>query len=303
MRLLLHGLKDDLLLDEVLVLIGTDPSGAGTESRRILLVLMSLLHDVVIGVWAHDEEGGCGLLAGCFFVSDLIKMVVDHLAKINQSILLDLDLSVHINLYSRGMDDTQVTDEVFAILTDNHELRFPQLLVVRDLVVIAFALTDLEDTLGTIDRDLQILELLSIDGLKLHVKFVRGSTVGQRLKSAALEVNRDLKIRWAQFTKVDRAQLRVIDKLSETRVSGGFKAWRAALNLLLALIEFPSVSLYLVLKGVVTDTGSGIHNLLDKLRDFVGIYIEAEDEVTGDGGILVSGKVRIVELRDFVEVS
>ena len=35
----------------------------------------------------------------------------------------------------------------------------------------------------------------------------------------------------------------------------------------------------------------------------MGIYIEAEDEVAGDGGILVGGKVRIVELRDFVEVS
>ena len=35
----------------------------------------------------------------------------------------------------------------------------------------------------------------------------------------------------------------------------------------------------------------------------MGIYIEAEDEVACDGGILVGGKVRIVELRDFVEVS
>ena len=69
--------------------------------------------------------------------------------------------------------------------------------------MIAFALTNLEDTLGTINRDLQVLELLSIDGLKLHVKLVRGGAVGQRLKSVALKVNRDLKIRWAQFTKVD----------------------------------------------------------------------------------------------------
>ena len=101
------------------------------------------------------------------------------------------------------MDDTQVTDEVLAILADDHELRLPQLLVVGDLVVIAFALTDLKDTLGTIDRDLQILELFGIDGLKLHVKLVRGGAIGQRFKSAALEVNRDLKIRWAQFAKVD----------------------------------------------------------------------------------------------------
>ena len=136
-------------------------------------------------------------------MSDLIEVVVDHFTEINQGILLDLDLGVHIDLYSGGMDNTQVTDEVFAILADDHELGLPQLLIVRDLVVIAFAFTDLEDTLGTIDRDLQVLELLSVDSFKFHVKLVRGSTVGQRLKSAALEVNRDLKIRWAQFAKVD----------------------------------------------------------------------------------------------------
>ena len=201
------------------------------------------------------------------------------------------------------MDDTQVTDEVLAILADNHELRLPQLLVVGDLVVIAFALTDLEDTLGTIDRDLQILELLGIDGLKLHVKLVRGGAVGQRLKSATLKVARDLKIGWAQFPKINRAKLRVVLELSEARVPGGFKAWRAALDLLLALLELTSVGLDLVLKGVVTDTGASINNLLDKLSDFVAIYIEAEDEVAGDGGILVSRKVRIIELRDFIEVS
>ena len=164
---------------------------------------MSLFHDVVIGVGAHDEEGRCGLLAGHFFVSDLIEVVVDHFTEINQGILLDLDLSVHIDLYSGGMDNTQVTDEVLAILADDHELGLPQLLIVGDLVVIAFAFTDLEDTLGTIDRDLQILELFGIDGLKLHVKLVRGGAVGQGLKSVALKVNRDLKIRWAQFAKVD----------------------------------------------------------------------------------------------------
>ena len=80
---MLHGLKNDLLLDEVLVLIGADPGGAGTESRWILLVLMSLFHDVVIGVGAHDEEAGRGLLAGHLFVRDLVEVVVDHLTEIN----------------------------------------------------------------------------------------------------------------------------------------------------------------------------------------------------------------------------
>ena len=77
------SLEDDLLLDEVLVLVGADPGRAGTESRRVLLVLMRLLHDVVICVGAHDEEAGCGLLARHFFVCDLVEVVMDHFTEIN----------------------------------------------------------------------------------------------------------------------------------------------------------------------------------------------------------------------------
>ena len=76
------------------------------------------------------------------------------------------------------MDNTQVTDEVLAILADDHELGLPQLLIVGDLVVIAFAFTDLEDTLGTIDRDFLIQEFLYVDGHKFHVKLARGDALG-----------------------------------------------------------------------------------------------------------------------------
>ena len=44
--------------------------------------------------------------------------------------------------------------------------------------MVGLTLSDLEDTLSTIDADLEIFELLSIDSLETHVEFVRGSLIG-----------------------------------------------------------------------------------------------------------------------------
>lgn len=94
------GLKDDLLLDEVLVLIRADPGGAGTESRRILLTFVRLLDNIVVGVGAHDVEGVVSLGRRLSLVCNLIEVVVNDLTEIDESILLDLNLSVHVNLYT-----------------------------------------------------------------------------------------------------------------------------------------------------------------------------------------------------------
>ena len=126
----------------------------------------------------------------------LIEVIVNDFTQINEGILLDLDVGVHVDLYTRGVDDAKITDVVLAVLADDHELRLPELLVVGDLVVVGLALTDLEDTLGTVDGDLKIFQLLSVDSLEFHVKLVAGGAVWQRVESAALEVNGDLKLAW-----------------------------------------------------------------------------------------------------------
>jgi len=145
------GFENDLFLDEVFVFVGADPSGAGTQSRGILLSLIDLLNVVVASVGSHDEESVFGLLVRHRLVGHFVKVVMNNFAKINQSVLLDLNLSVHVNLDTRGVDNTEITDEVFAVLADNHELRLPQLLVVRDLVVVGLTFSNFEDTLSSID--------------------------------------------------------------------------------------------------------------------------------------------------------
>jgi len=186
------GLQNDLFLDEVLVLVRADPGGAGAQGGGILLVFVRLLDDVVAGVGAHDVEGVAGGLRGNRLVSHLVEVVVHDLAEVDEGVLLDLQLSVHVHLYPGGVDHAEITDEVLAILAHDHKLRLPQFLVVRDLVVIGLALTDFEDTLGAVNGDFEVLELLGVDSLEAHVQLVGSGLVGDRVEGAAAEVDGDL---------------------------------------------------------------------------------------------------------------
>ena len=70
------------------------------------------------------------------------------------------------------MDDAKIADVIFAVLADDHELGLPELLVVGDLVVVGLTFTDLEDSLSSIDGDLEVLELFGVDSFESHMKFV-----------------------------------------------------------------------------------------------------------------------------------
>jgi len=152
---------------------------------------MDFFNNVVIGIWSHDKEARSGFLSWGFHVCNLIEMIMDYFTKINERILLDLNAGVHIHLYARGMHNTKITYVVLSILADDHELRFPKLLVVRDLIVIGFTFTNFEDTSGAIDRDLQVLELLGIDSLEFHMQFVGSCTLGKRFKGGSLKIDWD----------------------------------------------------------------------------------------------------------------
>ena len=89
------------------------------------------------------------------------------------------------------MDNSKISNVVFTTLANNHELGLPELFVVRDLIVVGFSFTDLEDALGSIDGDLQALELFSVNSLEIHVQFVGCSLVRQGLEAASREVNLD----------------------------------------------------------------------------------------------------------------
>ena len=89
----------------------------------------------------------------------------------------------------------------------------------------------------------------------------------------------------------------------KTRVLRKREASGQGLDFVRAGIKLSSVGLYLVLEGVVTDTGTGINNLLNEDGYLFGVFRKAENEVTCNGGSLVSWQVHVVKLWDLVEVS
>jgi hypothetical protein len=143
--------KNDFLLDKVLIFVAGDPSRAGAKSWGIRRV--SLLNSVFGVGGAEDLESLTGLLGRGLLVSYLVEMVMNNLTEINESILLDLDFSCLVNLYAGSVDHTQVAHKVLAIAANDHKLGLPQLLVVRNLVVVSLAFTKLKDTTGAIKAD------------------------------------------------------------------------------------------------------------------------------------------------------
>lgn len=66
------------------------------------------------------------------------------------------------------MNETEITDVVLTVLVNDHELGFPKFLVVRDLVMVLFTFSDLEDSTVSIKFDLDVLKLGGINTLELE---------------------------------------------------------------------------------------------------------------------------------------
>jgi hypothetical protein len=85
------------------------------------------------------------------------------------------------------VNDTHVSNEVLSIFADNHELTFPELLVIRDLIVVGFSLSDFVDTCVTIERETKSLEFFSVDGFERKVELVAGNLVCYAFERLAFE--------------------------------------------------------------------------------------------------------------------
>ena len=184
-------------------------------------------------------------------MGNFVEMVVDNFTQINKCILLNLDRAVDVNFYSWGMDNTHITDIVLAILAHNHELRFPELFVIRNNVVVWLTFTNFVYSLGTVDRYLKVLKFFSVNCLEGHVEFVSGSLVRKWLKNTATEVHIYILFSGWELTEFHAWKLFVIHKLLKTRVWGYCEAWWVVLDER-AAIEVRGISLNLITKCIVT---------------------------------------------------
>ena len=105
-------------------------------------------------------------------MGQLVKMVVDDLADVNDRSLLKLRLSLDVKLDSCGVHVSQVPDVVLSINYNNKKLRVHQLLVVWNLVVILLTLTDFEHGSVSLEGEFDVLKLLSVSTDELQVELL-----------------------------------------------------------------------------------------------------------------------------------
>lgn len=164
-ELLAISVDVDLVLDVVDVLVGTDPGWSGSQVREVLSV------DIEVFVrWSHEVEALRWSLSWDGVVDSLVKVVVNDLSEIDDTSFLNLNFRSFVKLHSGSMDETEISDVVLSTNIDDHELSFPKLLVVWNLVVVGLTFANFENTSVTLESDLDILELLSVDTLKFELE-------------------------------------------------------------------------------------------------------------------------------------
>ena len=136
-------------------------------------------HDVVLialgGVWLLE-------------VKHLVELVVDNLSEVDDGTLLELHLALGVELQSGGVNEAVVTDVVSTVDLANHELGLPKLLVIWNVKVTGLSLTDLVHGAITLNRDLEVLELLSVDGLELEDHSLVGDAEGSGMDDLSAEI-------------------------------------------------------------------------------------------------------------------
>jgi hypothetical protein len=120
----------------------------------------------------HHNEVRCGFLARRFLMKQLINMVMNYLSKIKKRTLMDLELGLRVNLNSRSMDNTQISDIKLSINAKNHKLAFPELLIISDHIVIAISFSYLELSKVSIKFDFKIFELLCVNIAKFKNEII-----------------------------------------------------------------------------------------------------------------------------------
>lgn len=119
---------------------------------------------------------------------------------------MNLKLSLGVDFDPRCVHNAQVSYVELAILVENHELTLPELFVVADDVVVAIAFTDFELSQVTVELNLQVLQLLSIDICELQHKVVALLSDWFNFNHLSLHVNFSFSLLLRQLQKVHLIQ-------------------------------------------------------------------------------------------------
>jgi len=98
-----------------------------------------------------------------------VKVIVNYFSQINNAPFLNLHLCTLVQFNSGSMHKSEVSDVVLAIHADNHELSFPQFLIIGNLVVVCFSLSNFEDCSVSLEIDFNILKFLCVNTFEFEL--------------------------------------------------------------------------------------------------------------------------------------
>jgi len=146
----------DFVLDVINILITTDPNWSSSDIWKVFWI------NFILFLWSENIEVFIAFLGWLVMMNYFIKMVMNDLTKINNGSFLDLNFTFVIQLDSSVVNETQVSEIKLSVDRNNHELCFPELLVIRNVVMTGFTLSNLIDSSISFNKDLNVLEFLSI---------------------------------------------------------------------------------------------------------------------------------------------
>lgn len=186
----------DFLQDVFLAFVRADPGWSGSEDWQVILI------DVVLRrLWSHDHERVAWVNRWVDVVGNLVKVVVDNLSEIDEGSLLDLDFTLLVSLDSGSVNNSQISQEVLSVLLDDHELTLPELLVVWNLEVASFSLSDLEDGFVSLEVDVNISQFFSVDVNEGEVKRLLRHLLWSDVDCNFLHVGGGLQLSSAEFSQ------------------------------------------------------------------------------------------------------
>lgn len=96
-------------------------------------------------------------------MSGFVEVIMNNFAKINKRAFLHLNFDSCVKFDTRCMDKANIPDVVLVVNLTDHELGFPQFLIIGHMVMSGFSFTYFEKSSIAIEPNLDIFKLLGIN--------------------------------------------------------------------------------------------------------------------------------------------
>lgn len=147
----------DFILDVLVRLFSTHPGWSSSQLWNVVF-----LSDLVFVTSPENVKTWVGFFGWLLDVDELVKVVVHNFAQVDHGSFLNLYLACSVKLQTGGVDEAHISDVVFAINAHDHELRLPKFLVVWNMVVTGFTLSQFEKSSISMELHVQAFQLLGI---------------------------------------------------------------------------------------------------------------------------------------------